>query len=323
MAKVDIKLPMIGYTRPAGFIAPTHDGPGLPCHIANASNDWRKVVEKHIERIPPAIRNLLYAQSVSVILAGRPTDIGYTSTEPDLGDYYQRSEVEIGAFYSFTFKAIVLPEYHKEQGSKMWVKLYQPEQVIAHEFAHALDDVLGIRKQPEAISAYTLDKVATEVSFNKDLYGYLLQKDGRGHGEAIAELGSLIWTGNNVSGAAVNEWDWQYSSCWMKVYLNEIKQTYDPAQGLSSTFRDAAAKKAEYAVLSKHIVKDNIGYQMMLDIAAKFRSREYDSDWLLSDQQKATKHAIKDIIRRQGDEAVETAFDAHREHMKTLRFKYG
>ena len=300
-----------------GFIGAAGSAQGLACYTANISASWRSDIEKSLHSLPAVCRNILSDHDVKIVLAGHPADIGRISAKPNPDDLYKRSHIEIPAHYSYYHRAIVLPETHFDKGLGKNVSMDSVPQIVMHELTHALDDILKISEQPEALSAYKIDATSLRTPQMVEKYGCLLQDTKESRAEVIAEMGSLIWTGKSITGARSLEW--RCLSSWMTAYFNEIATTYAPENGLTAEFKNAAAKKAETAILREFIVGDSIGYDLMSGVAAKFSRQPKHSHYHnipLGHLQK--KQAIKDILLRQGSETVSRIWFAHNERMNPL-----
>jgi|GEM_PF-2672469 len=199
-------------------------------------HDWATEVKNNFLIVPPVFRTIAARAGLCVYLANRPADLGYVSNTPNETDFYKRSDIELGAFYTAPQKAIVI---FKETFSKLqndFTRAYYNcgPQIAAHEFMHALDDILKISASAAAMTAYTKDANGITMTEKKD-FGYLLQDAPRGPGEAFAEAASKIWTDKTIT-PNMQFINWGHVLRWLDTHLDKI------AYSQSNQYRPAVFK---------------------------------------------------------------------------------
>ena len=173
--------------------------------------------------MPDILRGLMAGTAKSVILAQRPDDIGRGSREPDKDDYYGRAPAEIGGFYSSREGLVVALAEQFNRASGAYKKISDPDIVIMHEIFHAFDDITGLSDLPEFHDAWRLDVLAGLHKTGD--YGYLLQEDGRGRRETVAESGCKMLMGSCRSGAVDRAFPRSYA--FTMAFYQAIEKNFD------------------------------------------------------------------------------------------------
>lgn len=248
----------------------------LPCYSSKGVDEaWLKQAVYGLQaRLPDTLLYLLGTTGQRVFFVDSPEDVGMKSRTPDPTDHYKRAPAEVGGLYQPGNTIMVSrTSFRLKQGKH--ILNGNLEQVTVHEVMHSLDNsFLKIVDKPEFLRAYRLDVLA--FGKNKLSYGYQRQKGRRGPEEALAEIGSQIYTGSCRAGDM--EKDWPHSYQWAKIYFGFVEKGFDPRtpRDMWRQLSKNAAKSAELTLIQGLLISDT-GFRQLADQYTGMRNDNFDA----------------------------------------------
>ncbi len=234
--------------------------------------EWQKQVIGGLQDcLPEALQYILASSDKSVITLNRPGEIGRGSRKPMSGEFFGRSPAEIEGLYFFApIASVMLAKSAYDKANDAYVIVKDVTQITIHEAMHALDDsYLGIRHQPGFCAAYKLDTLSLRSRSRRGLgfdkkFGYLLQGGGIGRGEALAEIGSQLFTGSCRAGDMAAHWPNTY--CWVDGFFKCVTKYFNrhKLKSFSLEFAHEVGMGAERYWMRKHLVS-NADFAAMME----------------------------------------------------------
>jgi len=294
-------------------------GAAVKCYeVPGTSEDFTGRCIGAMRRLNETVREILALTGKKLVVTHRPDDIGRGARERDEGDFYKRAPAEVEGFYTSDGGLFVVAEESWDRKRDKYLPMNDPHYVVPHEAFHAFDAATGFSDSLEFMAAHRLD--AMSGGRLRD-YGYQLQPGKRGREETLAEAGCELTAGGCRAGNM--EFDFRYSFSLTKEFIAAVERGFDwerhwsrETRSIKPDFLRACAHDAEKATLvdliREHEMYDMVsrmGYDDLDDDARRY-------DHLRNDHQREKYRIFRDIIRRQGKEAVREAFLGFKQRQK-------